>query len=56
MSGNAGTLAVNLHVNSATFKADLMDAYRSGVREARRFADGTGRAASDAGAAIEKTA
>ncbi|EKC4132771.1 phage tail tape measure protein [Salmonella enterica subsp. enterica] len=55
MSGNAGTLAVNLHVNSATFKADLMDAYQSGVREARRFADGTGRAASDAGAAIEKT-
>ncbi len=52
MSGNAGTLAVSLHVNSASFKADLMDAYQTGSREARRFAESTRREMKETGDAI----
>lgn len=37
MSRHVASLAVSLHVNSASFKSGLAEAYQSGARESRRF-------------------
>ncbi|EEB5699305.1 phage tail tape measure protein [Salmonella enterica] len=53
MSANAGTLAVNLHVNSASFKAELLDAYQKGANAARRFATDTRQETDKAARALD---
>lgn len=52
MSRNVASLAVSLHVNSATFKSGLADAYQAGARESRRFAADVQRESGKAGEAL----
>lgn len=52
MSRNVASLAVSLHVNSATFKSGLAEAYQTGARESRRFAADVQRESGRAGEAL----
>lgn len=52
MSRNVASLAVSLHVNSATFKSGLAEAYQTGARESRRFAADVQRESGKAGEAL----
>ncbi|ENC7115913.1 phage tail tape measure protein [Salmonella enterica] len=52
MSRNVASLAVSLHVNSATFKSGLAEAYQAGARESRRFAADVQRGSGKAGEAL----
>ncbi|ECT1023559.1 phage tail tape measure protein [Salmonella enterica] len=52
MSRNVASLAVSLHVNSATFKSGLAEAYQTGARESRRFAAEVQRESGKAGEAL----